>query len=224
MESWKSVSRVEYERVYGPAGSVREWLSPVHSRAASFLIKGRCSTVLDVGCGDGYLAQLLSSVGIAWVGVDFIDYASATRTEQVGAPESRVVGDGQRLPFKDSRFGGLCALGVACFIAKPQLASFFRECARVLEKGGLFILRTNVPLNKIGNVLRKALKGGRGSVANYYTRNEYVSAVTRAGLSPVRVFYSLDSPVGLSWEGMRNALKYPLFPFLCCLWIVGRKI
>ncbi len=102
----------------------------VHGDIADRFARERVDYVLDVGCGNGRLLDLLRNAGIATVGLD----ASPTMLKAASGP--RVFGDARTLPFPQDTFGGSAALYMLYHLEDPSQA--VAECHRVLRPGGLF--------------------------------------------------------------------------------------
>ncbi len=106
----------------------------MHRLVAERLLAGQLFPVLDLGCGDGALAQALGA-GRAWVGVD------RSPTVLRAAPRPVVRGDALRLPFRDRAFAAAVALWMLYHGPDPRVA--IREALRVLRPGGLFAASTS---------------------------------------------------------------------------------
>jgi len=107
--------------------------------------------VLDLACGTGDLCRDLATVGCPAVGVDF----SAGMLAAAHVPSPLVRGDAASLPFCDGAFDGVvCGFALRNFV---DLDVVFRECARVLRRGGRFVaLDAAVPehlLMRFGNTV-----------------------------------------------------------------------
>lgn len=88
------------------------------------LVKGR--KVVDIGCGYGRNRELVAREGGEWIGVEPFEGGAHT-----------VVGDAENLPFADNTFD--VAIMDAVLEHIPNVAEAFREVARVLKPGGIFI-------------------------------------------------------------------------------------
>jgi SAM-dependent methyltransferase len=108
------------------------------------------SRVLDVGCGRGGVMELFWREMALSVGVD-PDWASLRehRTRIVGQPLSAIsqrpamplaCAFAERLPFRDASFDIVIALWVLEHLREPERV--FREIARVLAPGGVFLFIT----------------------------------------------------------------------------------
>jgi SAM-dependent methyltransferase len=86
--------------------------------------------VLDVGCGEGALANALPGV----IGLD------RSTTMLAAAPPPSVRGDALALPFQGDRFGAVVSINVLYHVDEPVQA--IEEARRVLRTGGLFAAAT----------------------------------------------------------------------------------
>ena len=99
-------------------------------RSTAELMRGR---VLDVGCGDGWLAQALPE-DVEYLGFDYpVTLAKGYRGR------AAVLGSADRLPFADASFDTVAMLDVLEHLAQPAMA--VSEARRVLRPGGRLILQ-----------------------------------------------------------------------------------
>jgi len=89
---------------------------------------------LDLGCGTGALSRAVLGRGVRDIygvdpSADFVAYGAASTRGRV------TVGDAQRLPFRDGRFGAVVSALVLNFI--PDLGAALAEVHRVLQRGGV---------------------------------------------------------------------------------------
>ncbi|HEY5240412.1 MAG TPA: class I SAM-dependent methyltransferase, partial [Polyangiaceae bacterium] len=128
----------EMERHWSPG---RTWESL--ARAMAGLV--RLDDVIDVGSGDGSVAQLLAPRARSWTCVDRSERVlSAARERLSHAASTRdvrfVVGDAQGLPARDASFDTVLLLHVLTQIEAPARAC--AEAARVLRPGGTLVAVT----------------------------------------------------------------------------------
>jgi len=99
-----------------------------------------CS-VLDIGCGGGFLANHLAIAGHRVTGLD--SSADALHVATAHDPTRSVIyerGDALSLPFADGSFDVVCAMDFLEHVEDPKRA--IAEAARVLAPGGLFFFHT----------------------------------------------------------------------------------
>jgi 2-polyprenyl-6-hydroxyphenyl methylase/3-demethylubiquinone-9 3-methyltransferase len=105
------------------------------------LKKQKASTVLDVGCGGGFLSNALAKENFSVTGIDLsapsLEVARAfDHTQSV----QYVRGNAYDLPFSESTFDAVTCMDFLEHIDCPE--QVIRECARVLKPGGLFFFHT----------------------------------------------------------------------------------
>ena len=125
----------EMERHYSPG---RTW----ESMARALLGLLRLGDVLDVGGGDGTVAQLLAPRAKSVTLIDRSErLCEAARARLASFPDARVVcGDLHALPFEAERFDDVLLFNVLTHAESPAKA--LSEAARVLRPGGGLTLVT----------------------------------------------------------------------------------
>ena len=92
-------------------------------------------SVLDVGCGPGYVSGVLAERGAIPTGLDFSAEMIAIARRMFPRLEFRE-GDAQNLPFADASFDRVVANFALLHLSSPEKAS--AEACRVLKRGGKF--------------------------------------------------------------------------------------
>lgn len=132
---WPEAVAGEMERHYSPG---RTW----EAMARGFAGLVRLGDVLDVGSGDGTVAQMLAPRAKSWVCVD----ASA---QMIGAARARLkeqpnvrceVASAEALPFPDHHFDDVLLFNVLASVQEPQRV--VAEAARVLRRNGSLVVVT----------------------------------------------------------------------------------
>ncbi len=143
------------------------------------------STLLDVGCGGGFLLREMP--GVLAVGLEISDLALAIARE--AAPAARLVlGQGERLPFPAGSFDRVACLGNLEHFLDPSLGA--REIARVLSPGGeAWIL---LPNSYYSGDLWRVIRTGYGPdhhqpVERFATLNEWRDFLEEGGLEVTAV-------------------------------------
>lgn len=103
--------------------------------------------VLDIGSGAALVADRISDVEATYVGVEYgghqLDYAveKSAQRPQAQLRQAFVRGDAEHLPFADSTFDVVVMSEVIEHLLRPEIATW--ELARVLRRGGVFVMTTN---------------------------------------------------------------------------------
>jgi 2-polyprenyl-3-methyl-5-hydroxy-6-metoxy-1,4-benzoquinol methylase len=101
---------------------------------------GPGDALVDVGCGEGRLAELLAAAGLRVTGVEPAAYLRERfQARLAGHPTARVVdGTVERLPFADGEVGAAVTTEVLEHVADPDAA--MSELRRVLRPGAVVCL------------------------------------------------------------------------------------
>lgn len=161
-------------------GAVTERLE--HDLIIELARPGNSDKILDVGCGDGALAETLAAKGACVVGIDSNpEMVEAARLRDCGC---FLVAEGGRLPFPDSSFDLVVAMTVLC--VSGQAERLATEMARVLRPGGRLIIgelgRWN--LWALWRRLRARFGNRLWQEAAFFSKTELTTLVTQAGLEP----------------------------------------
>ena len=100
-------------------------------------------TVLDIGCGGGFLAEQFAALGCHVTGVDPSPASIGTARAHAAARGLRIdyrVGAGEELPVQDAAFDVACCCDVLEHVA--DVDRVISETARVLKPGGLYLFDT----------------------------------------------------------------------------------
>jgi SAM-dependent methyltransferase len=103
--------------------------------------RGAGRTVLEVGCGAGSLLQPLRERGFRSTAMDLSAAMVAgyvRRARRLGLAPRVVRADAEDLPFAESAFDAVVAIGLLEYLPAPR--RFLREARRVLRPGGSLLL------------------------------------------------------------------------------------
>jgi SAM-dependent methyltransferase len=133
--AWPDAVAGEMERHWSPG---RTWESL--ARAVVGLVQ--LGDVLDVGCGDGTVAQLLASRARSWTCVDRNERVLGAARERLSRAKNVrfVAADAHELPSRDASFDTALALHVLTQLESPARA--LAHAARVLRPGGDLVVVT----------------------------------------------------------------------------------
>jgi SAM-dependent methyltransferase len=161
-------------------------------------------SVLDVGCGEGYLLRKAARRASLALGADLDE--SRLRASRNGLPNpcrpgqssiELAVADGQRLPFADASFDRIICTETLEHVADAQLA--LRELARVLRPDGR--LAVSVPHFLCEAILFRLIRGYfefSGGHKRIFTPRTLAQALARVGLQPY-AGYRRDSLEATYW-------------------------
>lgn len=171
--SWPDAVAGEMERHYSPG---RTW----ESMARGLLGLLRLGDVLDLGCGDGAVAQMLAPRARAVTCLDKSERVLAAARARLGAGGRAKnvrfeLGDAQALPFPARAFDEVLALNVLAQVDSP--AKVLAEAARVLRPGGLVVVST------LAAHAHDAVTGAYGDVHPGFAPAAVRQLVKRAGFT-----------------------------------------
>ena len=181
-------------------------------------------TVLDVGCGGGYLAESFAADGFTVTGVDPATRsieAARRHAAETGLPIEYEAGRGESLPFEDASFDAVCCCDVLEHVDDP--ARVLQEVARTLKPGGVFLYDTVNRTFRSKLVLIKMWQdwnlGGfaapNAHVWNKFLKPDELTAMLHAvGLAPqgMRGICAAGGPVAIIlglWKLRRSTLRGP---------------
>jgi ubiquinone/menaquinone biosynthesis C-methylase UbiE len=155
------------------------------------------ASVLDVGCGVGWLMQRLARRGCDTVGIDLIREELRTSHRRLEEHRKRVrlvEGDAGRLPFVDGAFDFVTCTETLEHLADERMAT--NELVRVLKRGGRLVvsvpdLLPDLMMLKLSEYYRTDPWGHK----RLYTRKRIVSELEAAGVRvlAVRLRNSLEA-------------------------------
>src|SRR5438477_6866188 len=131
-QGWQRVAD-KYDSTW--SSSTRQFIPPLLDAAK---VSGKMS-ILDVGCGPGYVSAAAAERGAIPIGLDFSEEMIAIAKKKFPRIEFRE-GDAQNLPFPDASVDRVVANFSLLHLAKPERAC--AEACRVLKNGGRFAFTT----------------------------------------------------------------------------------
>jgi SAM-dependent methyltransferase len=131
-EGWERVAN-KYDSTW--SSSTRQFIPPLLDAAG---VSGKMS-ILDVGCGPGYVSAAAADRGAIPIGLDFSGEMIAIAKKKFSRIEFRQ-GDAQNLPFPNASFDRVVANFALLHLADPEGA--IAEAHRVLKPGGRFAFTT----------------------------------------------------------------------------------
>ena len=102
------------------------------------------AAALDLGCGAGHDARFLARLGFRTTGLDISGAAlviAAKAAREAGLEIEWRRANAAELPFDDATFAFISDRGCLHHVAASARASYAREVTRVLEPGGVLLLR-----------------------------------------------------------------------------------
>jgi SAM-dependent methyltransferase len=181
-EGWERVAS-KYDSVW--SSSTRQFIPPLLDAADV----SEQMSILDVGCGPGYVSAAAAEGGAIPIGLDFSAEMIAIAKKMFPRIEFRQ-GDAQNLPFANASFDRVVANFALLHLADPERAC--AEAARVLKSGGKFGFTTWAKISE--NPFVKLVDDAIHAHANldvdlppgppfylFENENEFRNALERAG-------------------------------------------
>lgn len=149
--------------------------------------------VLDFGCGKGIITQDMLSINssLKITGVDVSKIAIESARKRMPQQKFYIIGDDERLPFKNNSFDFITALDVLLFVQDTEL--IFKELSRILKPQGKLLI--TLPYYGILKNIVIAFLGfdqvynPRGACIRYYTKKSLINEIKAVGLTPIKFGY-----------------------------------
>jgi 2-polyprenyl-6-hydroxyphenyl methylase / 3-demethylubiquinone-9 3-methyltransferase len=139
---YDALSERWYEAWDDPIALLRQETEAKLAWAIPLVVRHGASTILDVGCGAGFVSNGFAKNGFQVTGVDYSKDALevAQRHAPAGVPPRYVFGDAYALPFADHSFDCVVAFDFLEHVTDPK--KVIMEVKRVLQPGGIFLFHT----------------------------------------------------------------------------------
>lgn len=170
------------------------------------------SPVLDLGCGDGFFAEMTWGKNQIDVGLD-VKKSRAPEAEGTGIYKKIVYYDGKKIPFKDNHFKATVSNCVLEHI--PQVDKTLKEVHRVLKPGGYFL--TGVMADKweqhmfgsriLGNPYKKFMRKQQVHI-NLLSEHQWTKKFEKAGFKVVEKTGYI-SPENAKWMDIFHYVSIP---------------
>jgi len=149
---------IDYQTPYHwEAGGVTREMQMQRLRFAKKYIK-KGDAVLDIGCGDGFLTNALSSACENVMGIDTsLTGISFSRSIIGNVKVYLACGSASNLPFKGNAFDVITLFEVIEHIPVTSLKDVIKEIKRVLKEEGMLIVTTPNPRNLRNRILGKSM-------------------------------------------------------------------
>lgn len=182
---------------------------PARMRYFSTLLDWRGKTVLDLGCGGGFMSEAMAREGAHVTGVDPAAQAIAAAQEharQEGLAIDYRVGSGERVPLDDESVD--CVVCVDVLEHVTSLDAVLDEVARVLKPGGVFLYDTinrtplaSLVLVHLGETILGLLPRGTHDPEMFIKPEELTAKLVERG-------FAVGPIVGLSPNGLNRRLDF----------------
>lgn len=155
--------------------------------------------LIDVGCGDGRLAELLARAGIHVTGVEPAAYLRQRFRERLTGvdPDTRVVdGSADHLPFGDGEIAGAVMTEVLEHVPDPAAALV--ELHRVLVPGGVLCLSVPTSYTELVFWRLHPAYADNATHERIFTKPELRRLIERAGFT-IETWEGRNFRPALSW-------------------------
>lgn len=197
-EGWERVAG-KYDSTW--SSSTRQFIKPLLD--AADVSSG--ASLLDVGCGPGYVSAAAAERGAKPTGLDFSSEMIAIAQKMWPKIEFRE-GDAQNLPFPDQSFDRVVANFALLHLANPERA--MAEACRVLKTGGRFGFTTwaKVSENPFVRLVDDAIQAHADLNVDlppgppfylFENRDEFRNALDRAGFDGASMIFKTHQ---IKWQ------------------------
>ena len=179
--------------------------------------------VLDVGCGEGYVARRLIAAGARVTGIDPLAGAIETARAAGDAQDTRVTfvdGTAEALPFDDASFDTVVFFNSLHHVPVDSMGLALEVAARVLRDGGVLYVQEPVAEGPAFELLRriedetavraaalKALERSLDGPFELLASREIVLTVRHADLAALRAhMVSVDPARAASFDAQEDEL------------------
>jgi 2-polyprenyl-6-hydroxyphenyl methylase / 3-demethylubiquinone-9 3-methyltransferase len=169
----------------------------------------RDKTVLDLGCGGGFMSEALARKGANVIGADPSEAAIAAAQDharQQGLAIDYKVGSGENIPLPDHSVDCVVCVDVLEHVA--QLDRVFDEVRRVLRPGGIFLFDTinrtglaALVIVHLGETVFRLLPRGTHDPTKFIRPTELKEELSKRG-------FALGQLVGLGPRGINRRLDF----------------
>jgi ubiquinone biosynthesis O-methyltransferase len=173
------------------------------------IVEWRGRTVLDLGCGGGFMAEALAQRGASVTGVDPAEKAIAIAQHHAATQNLSIkylVGTGEALPFANGSMDYVVCVDVLEHVA--DLGEVINEVRRVLRPGGLFLFDTinrtwlaSLVVVFFGERVFRILPVGTHDPAKFITPGELAELLKACG-------FSVSNFIGLGPRGLNRKLDF----------------
>lgn len=195
----------------GPLGS-HEYLVPVLHNVIRRLLPASGARILDLGCGNGYVASTLADLGHAITGVDVS--AEAIAVARTAHPdlwfEVASVEDDDLAARIGEGFDGVVALEVIEHLYHPR--RLFAQSWRLLRPAGWLVLTTpyhgyakNLALSLLGCWDRHFAVDWEGGHIKFFSRQTLLAMAQAAGFTP-EMWFGIGRLPGF-WKSMMLVVR-----------------
>ena len=183
----------------------------VPARLAHFdrIAEWRGKTVLDLGCGGGFMSEALAQRGAIVTGIDPAENAIAIAQSHAVSQNLSIeylVGTGEILPLADGSMDYVVCVDVLEHVA--DLSKVIKEVRRVLKPGGLFLFDTinrtwlaSLVVVFFGERIFRILPVGTHDPAKFITPGELAELLKACG-------FSVSDFTGLGPRGLNRKLDF----------------
>lgn len=194
------IERLASDKEFALASSRR----PHFTHVGDWLTEGeKNETVLELGCGPGRYAAMLSSLGYSVTGVDPSSFPAWEMIRR--HTNARLMDEvfAEDLPFEDESFDNVACLGALLYFADSEKA--LAEIRRVLKPGGKLYVRTVNRTNLYWSVHGEPIDPAS---TNHYTEADLAAFLASQGFEVSKTFsYGFYPPYGGSlWWWLSNGV------------------
>lgn len=198
MLNFKQQTQAAYDKIaeeYAQRNASPFW--PEEFIAFQKLLTGK--KILDIGCGAGRDAEMMTQAGLDCVGIDFSEGMLKQARQRVKDGNFRQM-DFYNLDFLDNSFDAFWASASFLHVPKNEIKLVLNEAKRILKPGGFGLVAVKEKTDTEEKLIRQEKYGGIARYFAFYTQTEFADILKQCGFKINNFYIKIENdPLKTRW-------------------------